>query len=182
VKDSGALISALDLAFKESVADVSDKSALSIDRSIFSSFNPSNPNSDNDRQWGWGQRSWSYFTIFLRILLFLSFLFFFASPKKNEKRRPENEDGPFHSPTSQQRLPQGDVAAWHPHTVQQSHFTTLLRFLLFLSLLFFFASPKKNEKRRPENEDGRFRVVLWGAVVQRGEGQRGTGQRLRSGF
>jgi hypothetical protein len=56
VKGSGALISALDLAFKESVTDVDDKSGLSIDRSIFSSFNPSNPNSDNNRQWGTVQR------------------------------------------------------------------------------------------------------------------------------
>jgi hypothetical protein len=51
----------------------------------------------------------------------------------------------------------------------QAHFTTFIRFLLFLSLLFFFASPKKNQKKRPENEDSRFRVVLWGAVVQGGE-------------
>ena len=35
--------------------------------------------------------------------------------------------------------------------------------------------------RRPENDDGRFRVVLWGAVVQRGEGQWGCVQRLRCG-
>jgi hypothetical protein len=41
-------------------------------------------------------------------------------------------------------------------------------------LLFFFASPKKNQKKRPENDDSRFRVVLWGAVVQGGERQRGN--------
>ena len=50
VKGSGAVVSALDLAFKESVTDVDDKSRLRIDRSIFSSFNPSNPNSDNKEQ------------------------------------------------------------------------------------------------------------------------------------
>jgi hypothetical protein len=57
ITGSGAMFSALDLAFKESVPDVDDKSRLSIDRSIFSSFNPSNPNLDNNRQWGPGQRS-----------------------------------------------------------------------------------------------------------------------------
>jgi hypothetical protein len=31
---------------------------------------------------------------------------------------------------------------------------------LFLSFMFFFASPKKNIKRRRENDDSRFRVVL----------------------
>ena len=50
VKGSGAVVSALVPAFKESVTDVSDKSRLSIDGSIFSSFNPSNPNSDNNGQ------------------------------------------------------------------------------------------------------------------------------------
>ena len=50
VKGSGTMFSTPGLAFKESVADVDDKSRLSIDRSILSSFNPSNPNSDNDRQ------------------------------------------------------------------------------------------------------------------------------------
>jgi hypothetical protein len=40
--------------------------------------------------------------------------------------------------------------------------------------MFFFASPKKNEKRRPENEDGRFRVQLCSSFVQRGEAQRGN--------
>ena len=89
------MVGAIDLAFKEPVADVSAKPRLSIDRSIFSSFNPSNPNSDNNRQRGWGQRSWSYFNTLLRILLILSLLFFFASPKKNEKRRPENDDSRF---------------------------------------------------------------------------------------
>ena len=57
VKRSGALVSALDLSFKESVADVSDKSRLSIECSIFSSSNPPHPNSDNSRQRGPGQRS-----------------------------------------------------------------------------------------------------------------------------
>ena len=57
VKGSGALVSALVPAFKKSVTEFDDKSRLSIDRSIFSSFNPSNPNSDNNRQRGWGQRS-----------------------------------------------------------------------------------------------------------------------------
>ena len=56
VKDSGALVSALVPAFKKLVTDVDDTSRLSIDRSIFSSFNPSNPNSDKNRQWGTVQR------------------------------------------------------------------------------------------------------------------------------
>ena len=50
VKGSGDLVNALDPAFQESVTDVDDKSGLSIDRSILSSFNPSNPNSDNNGQ------------------------------------------------------------------------------------------------------------------------------------
>jgi hypothetical protein len=57
VKSGGALVSALDQSFKESVADVSDKSRLSIECSIFSSSNPPHPNSDNSRQRGPGQRS-----------------------------------------------------------------------------------------------------------------------------
>ena len=56
VKRSGAMFSALDLAFKQSVTDVDDKSRLSIDSSILSSFNPPNPNSDNNQQRGPGQR------------------------------------------------------------------------------------------------------------------------------
>ena len=43
VNSSGALLSAPGLAFKETATDVDDTSRLSIDRSIFSSFNPSDP-------------------------------------------------------------------------------------------------------------------------------------------
>ena len=50
VKGSGAVVSALDPAFHESVTNVDDKSGLIIGRLIFSSLNPSNPNSDNNRQ------------------------------------------------------------------------------------------------------------------------------------
>ena len=49
-KGSGAMFSALDLAFKQSVTDVEDKVRLSIDSSILSFSNPSNLNSDNNRQ------------------------------------------------------------------------------------------------------------------------------------